>query len=123
MFIRARSSSPHVVIRSVLNGFITPLYNKEIIAEYSDVLNRNKFKFKPDDVENLISAITFFGLDTERTATDEYFQDIDDIVFYEIAMSVENAFLVTGNQKHFPRKPFVITPTQMVEILYSKGLL
>ena len=26
-------------------------------------------------------------------------------------------FLVTGNGKHFPEKPFVVTPSELVEIL------
>lgn len=36
-------------------------------------------------------------------------------------MSVEDAYLVTGNIKHFPKKPFVVTPSQMVEILKERG--
>ncbi len=43
--------------------------------------------------------------------------DEDDRVFYEIALSEEDSFLVTGNLKHFPHTPKVITATQMMEIL------
>ena len=32
-------------------------------------------------------------------------------------MSVDDFYLVTGNQKPFPVKPFIVTPAQMVEIL------
>jgi len=45
------------------------------------------------------------------------------MVFYEVAMSKENAYLVTGNMKHFPNKPIVVTPAEMVEILKEYGLL
>lgn len=40
-----------------------------------------------------------------------------DIVFYEVSLSKDGAFLVTGNIKHFPQKSFVITTTEMVELL------
>ncbi|MDE6543048.1 MAG: putative toxin-antitoxin system toxin component, PIN family [Muribaculaceae bacterium] len=117
-------SNPARVIRAVLSGVITPLYSNEIIEEYRDVLSRDKFKFKDEHIEALISAFTDFGINTVRTrVVDEVFPDIDDIVFYEVTMSVDNAYLITGNAKHFPRKPFVVTPAQMVEILQEKRLL
>ncbi|MBR5499650.1 MAG: hypothetical protein IKV75_05775, partial [Bacteroidales bacterium] len=45
------------------------------------------------------------------------FPDPKDIVFYEVALSVEDSFLVTGNLKHFPKKPFVVTPAEMLQII------
>lgn len=32
----------------------------------------------------------------------------------------EDAYLVTGNLKHFPTKPFVVTPREMLDILNSQ---
>lgn len=29
----------------------------------------------------------------------------------------DGAYLVTGNQKHYPMKDFIVTPTEMVGIL------
>mgnify|MGYP004686366295 FL=1 len=43
--------------------------------------------------------------------------DEDDRVFYEVALSEEDSFLVTGNLKHFPKTPKVVTAAQMMEIL------
>lgn len=124
LFSSSNASNPSLVVRAVIDGTITPLYNAEIIEEYIDVLSRNKFKFNPDLIGRLISVITDFGIDTVRiNVEDEYFPDIDDKVFYEVAMSMDDSYLVTGNIKHFPRKPCVVTPSQMVEILQEKGLL
>ena len=54
----------------------------------------------------------------DRTKANEViFPDQKDVVFYEVALSKEDAYLVTGNIKHFPKKPFVVTPAEMVEIL------
>lgn len=122
LFSSDGSSSPARVVRSVLAGIITPIYNDEIIEEYKDVLSRDKFKFPCYLVEDLISVFTDYGLETSRTKSEESFPDNDDVVFYEVAMSVENAYLVTGNIKHFPQKSCVVTPSQMVEILNEKGL-
>ena len=59
-----------------------------------------------------------YGIWLNGTAkTDEDFIDKDDIVFYEVALSKEDSYLVTGNIKHFPKKPFIVTPTEMVAII------
>ena len=45
--------------------------------------------------------------------------DMDDLIFYELAMEKreEDSYLVTGNQKHYPIKDFIVTPLEMMEIL------
>lgn len=124
LFSSDGQSNPSRVISAVLSGIITPLYNEEIINEYRDVLSRAKFNFSTSLVDNLISIFTDFGMSTVRVQADEdYFPDTDDVVFYEVAMSVEEAYLVTGNIKHFPNKHFVVTPSQMVDILREKRLI
>lgn len=47
------------------------------------------------------------------------FIDPKDVVFYEVAMSKDNSYLVTGNTKHFPAVRRVVTPNEMLEILNS----
>jgi hypothetical protein len=37
-----------------------------------------------------------------------------------VALSKEEAYLVTGNKKHFPQKPIVVTPAEMMNILSRK---
>ena len=43
--------------------------------------------------------------------------DEDDRVFYEVSLSEEDSYLVTGNLTHLPKTPKVITAAQMMEIL------
>ena len=38
-------------------------------------------------------------------------------MFYEVALSKEDSFLVTGNIKHFPEVDFVVTPAEMMDII------
>lgn len=99
------------------NGEIVPLYNDEIIAEYKEVLSRPKFKLNQDLIAALLSLIVENGISSERFAYSGTMIDEKDRVFYEISLSVEDSFLVTGNLKHFPVTPQVITPHQLVELL------
>ena len=57
------------------------------------------------------------GISSERVKSDEGLPDKDDVVFYEVALSKEDAHLVTGNIKQFPKTPIVVTPAEMIEIL------
>ena len=59
----------------------------------------------------------------QERKSQRHFPDPKDIVFYEVTLSKEDAYLVTGNKKHFPDKPIVVTPAEMVEILRERGLL
>ena len=46
--------------------------------------------------------------------------DPKDLVFYEVVMEErkeEEAYLVTGNIRHFPNRPFIVTPREMLDII------
>lgn len=108
------------VLDAIFQGKIVPLYNDEIIAEYEEVLHRSKFHFTPSLVNKYLKSICKMGISSERIHSDEVFPDQDDVVFYEVALSKEDAYLVTGNTKHFPKTPIVVTPAEMMEILQRK---
>ena len=46
-------------------------------------------------------------IDSSRFPYDGEMPDEDDRVFYEVCLSKEDSFLVTGNLKHFPKEPQV----------------
>lgn len=111
-------SYPLSVLSYVYSGKIIPVLNDEILAEYRNVLSRPKFNLDPVDIDTALHVIDQYGLHLERTPLcDEIFPDPKDIVFYEVKMSKEDSYLVTGNIKHFPEGPFVITPREMVELI------
>lgn len=111
------------VWEAVLQCKLTPIYNDEIISEYSDVLHREKFGIPEHLIKWALDTIVTNGVRGERILSDEFFPDPKDVVFYEVAMSKEDAYLVTGNTKHFPKNPIVITPAEMLEILQREGIL
>lgn len=113
-------SVPDEVVQLALEGPIIPLVNQEILNEYEEVLIRNKFGFDEQKVKKMIEDIGKRAIFLDRTPADELFPDPDDAVFYEIVMTartVSDAYLVTGNTKHYPIKPFVVTPREMLEIV------
>ena len=111
------------VWEAVLQCKLTPIYNDEILSEYSEVLHREKFGIPEHLIKWALDTIVTNGVRGERILSDEFFPDPKDVVFYEVALSKEDAYLVTGNIKHFPKKPIVVTPAEMLEILQREGIL
>ena len=116
-------SMPAMVLKEVLLGNINMLVNEEILNEYLEVLSRKKFHFPVDSVINLVNELKKQAIYVDAVPLDEYMPDPDDAVFYEIVMEARkdvDAYLVTGNLKHFPEKPYIVTPKEMIEILNKK---
>lgn len=114
-----RADSPTVLLLDfVLDGRIVLLYNDDIIREYKEVLHRGKFDFDDENIENLI-ALVKTGMHLDPTDSGESFIDKDDKVFYEVALSHEEGYVVTGNTKHFPKSPIVVTPAEMMQIVQN----
>ena len=111
------------VLEAMLDGVIVPLYHKDILAEYDEVLHRNKFHFKEETIQLILNAVKQYGVEVFPQPTGEILIHMDDLIFYEVAMEKreDNAYLVTGNQKHYPIRDFIVTPTEMMEIIgFSK---
>ena len=105
------------VLDYLYDRVIVPVYNNEIIEEYEAVLRRPKFNFSEETVYAVIEAIMEGGIDSRRIGSNEHLPDPKDVVFYEVALANEDSFLVTGNTKHFPKKPFVVSPAEMLQII------
>ena len=80
-------------------------------------MTRSKFGFPDTLIDETLDVIRRYGINSSRTEASEQLPDPKDVVFYEVALSVEDSFLVTGNIKHFPKKPFVVTPAEMLQII------
>ena len=114
---RHQDSATVKILDYLYDRTIVPVYSDEILEEYASVLKRPKFNFPESTVRATLEAIQKGGLKSDRISSDEQMPDPKDIVFYEVALSVEDSYLVTGNTKHFPKKPFVVTPFEMLQII------
>lgn len=116
---RHQDSATVKILDYLYDRIIVPVYNEEILEEYASVLRRPKFRFSEDTIKATLEAIKAGGMMSDRISCDGQFPDPKDIVFYEVALSVDDSFLVTGNIKHFPKKPFVVTPAEMLQIIHE----
>ena len=115
----SRRSDTAVVhaLEALLSGEVIPLYNDESLQEYDEVLHRERFHLPDRLVDAIIRKIKKDGIASNRIHTDESFPDPTDIVFYEVALSKDDSFLVTGNIKHFPMNPIVVTPSEFLRLI------
>ena len=113
-------SVPGSIVELVFEGYIIPVLNQEIVDEYRVVLSRPKFHLTNDIVEEIINSFNAVGLYVDAASLDIDFTDPKDKVFYEVVMEErkkEESYLVTGNTRHFPVQPFIVTPRQMLDII------
>lgn len=110
------------VIVKVISGEIIPVYSNVITKEYREVLSRKKFGFSGDLIGYLMSAIEKYGILVDPSPSGITLPDMKDVPFYEVVLEkrVDNTYLVTGNIKHYPKEPFVVTPLELLDILNGK---
>ncbi len=110
------------VLERTLDGDLIPVFSDAILEEYEDVLHRSKFGFDHDAVRVLLGFIESRGLRVDPSPTGMLLPDMKDLPFYEVVMEAreDDAYLVTGNLKHFPSAPFIVTARQMLDILEAR---
>ena len=110
------SGPPAEIIDLVADGRIIPFFNDVILQEYWDVLSREKFGFSSFQVTRLIHDIARSGIAVEyKQASIKKIADEDDRVFYDTAVEAQ-AYLITGNIRHFPPEKFIVTPAQFLSV-------
>ncbi len=116
------NSVPGSILELAIEGPITPVLNEKILEEYREVLLRPKFHFTDKIVSEVIEAIKRRAIFADEERIDIELPDPKDRVFYEVVMEQRksaDAYLVTGNIKHFPVEPYVVTPKEMIDIILS----
>jgi putative PIN family toxin of toxin-antitoxin system len=106
--------SPAQVLTLALDGKIEIFYSQEIMAEYQEVLSRSKFGFDGERIFLILEALSDLGVLTTTKISKTPMPDDKDRIFYDTAKAV-GVLLVTGNLKHYPVEPFVITPRELLE--------
>jgi putative PIN family toxin of toxin-antitoxin system len=108
-----------LVVGKLFSGEVIPLFSDEIIQEYSEVLRRKKFHFSEETVHVLLKTIEKYGERVIPAPTGALLPDMKDLPFYEVVLEKreDDAYLVTGNGKHFPVKLFIVTAKEFLDIL------
>lgn len=108
-----------LVVGKLFSGEVIPLISDDILKEYHEVLNRTRFHFSEDMVHTLLMTVETYGERVVPTPTGELLPDMKDAPFYDVSVEKQenDAYLVTGNMKHFPKKPFIVTAKKFLNIL------
>ena len=105
------------VLDQVREENIRPMINGEIIEEYAEVLSRSKFHFAKTDIEDTLNLFLVKGENYTPECLREGFADPDDIIFYETYLMEDDAYLISGNLKHFPSEPRIVSPADILHII------
>ena len=115
---------PHGLQRTVLVLAITKparLYVSEaILTEYREVLSRPELKIRKGLRLQLLQLIRSRSHPVTPSRPLQVAKDPDDNKFIECADAARADYLLTGNQRHFPRfwkKTKVITSREFIEIV------
>ena len=110
----SRGGAPARVLGLVFAGKITPCFDLRILEEYSEVLSRPKFSFPADEANALLVRLLVLGRFVLAEPLGDVFIDESDKKFYEVAKFC-SAMLITGNTRHFPSDPLVVSPSDFLK--------
>lgn len=113
-------SVPGHVVAEALKGDIIPVLNGDILTEYEDVLNRPKFRFDKRAVKVLLDELKKRAVYSDYGLIEDEIPDPKDVIFYAVLMEKrkeDDAYLVTGNLKHFPLRTYIVTPRELLDII------
>lgn len=108
LYSKTKNTYPYKIAKFVESENIIPIFDKDMLIEYYDVLNRDN-RFDSKDISDLLLMIVEKGILVKQVSeVSEVFKDRDDIPFFEVMESFsedEPAYLITGNIKDFPNSP------------------
>ena len=112
-------SIPLKIFLGITQKKYIPIIDSNIIEEYREVLQREKFNFSLDYQNSFIDEISKYAVNEPVEESGVVLPDMDDKIFYDVAFAHQDkkAFLVTGNLKHFPGCPFAISPKDFYELI------
>ena len=118
------NSVPRKILDLAFGGKIIPLLNDEILAEYEEVISRPKFKNTQESIDFFMNGMKNHGIFIDAKDFEDELPDPKDKIFYCVLMTARedvDAYLVTGNLKHFPQKIYIVTPRELLDIVESDG--
>jgi len=109
------------IVNLVFSDIITPCFDQRILDEYRVVLSRPRLAFPAGQVDELLTEITDRGLSVIPSLSTIDMIDETDHKFYDTARFC-TAYLITGNTRHYPKDPLVISPAMFLDAFSGKGV-
>lgn len=115
--------NPSFVISLILGGKLKLCLSKAIFKEYKEVLSRPKFsKLDRGAIREMLTLLKEISLWVDPIEkVDLIKEDPDDNIFLECAQEANADFIITGNNKHFPKSIFktalIVNPSEFIELV------
>ena len=109
------SGNASTIIDLILSDKIIPCFDQCILNEYRIVLSRPRLTFPAGQVNELMAEIIDRGLLISTLPSTTVMPDESDRKFFDTAKFCD-AYLITGNIRHYPKDPLVISPARFLEI-------
>jgi putative PIN family toxin of toxin-antitoxin system len=93
------------IVDLLVRAELVALYDDRILAEYREVLSREKFGFDPADVAQLVDRVARRGEPFVAPPLPSVLADPTDQSFVDVAVAGRADALVTGNLRHFDSLP------------------
>jgi putative PIN family toxin of toxin-antitoxin system len=107
--------NPAKIYRMFLTGELPLVFSEAIFEEYQDVLHRSRLSIPVNDAETVLAAVRQYGKKIEPPRGTNAMIDEDDRIFYDTAKNAD-AYLITGNTKHYPKEPLILTAAAFLEL-------
>jgi len=111
------NGAPAVVLRLAINRRLDLLLDNRMLFEYEDVLRRPRFGFAERETAILLDFLRNESEYVSAEPRPELVADEDDAAFYEVARSAGADALVTGNKRHYPEEPLIVSPRELLKRL------
>ena len=102
-----------VILSMITEGLVTPIYCQQILDEYLTVLTRTRFAFPINLIADTLDILDIFGVPVNPQKSSFPMLDESDRIFYDTAVAGA-ATLITENLRHYPEKPFVVSPANFL---------
>ena len=112
---------PASIVNAILDDTVTILVDDRILLEYREVLQRPKFAFPKDAFHPLLEFLEHHGEYVSAGPAPVSMNDPGDVPFYEVAVTADADYLVTGNTRHFPEKRWIVSPARFIDIIRRDG--
>ncbi|HMK75128.1 MAG TPA: putative toxin-antitoxin system toxin component, PIN family [Thermodesulfobacteriota bacterium] len=117
-------SKASLILTLIADGTVQVAYDLRLLSEYRDVLNRPKFNFAKENVEAFLTQVEQEGFLVSVKPLKIHLPDPDDEPFLEVAVARKVEAIVTGNQRHFPKKEYrgvrILSPAEFLEAVRGK---
>ena len=89
-------------------------YSSAILSEYKRVLAYKRLNINTELQDIIINTLQKFGILIEPPISTMPMADETDRMFYDTARA-SSSILITGNLKHYPVEPFIMTAAEFIE--------